>query len=65
MAEKKKKASTKKATPKKVAKPKAKPKAVPKGPSKATLASSLKEKGIPLPVPGGAPAADAGDGPPP
>ena len=53
MAEKKKKASPKKkATPKKVAKPKPKPKAVPKGPSKAGLASSLKDKGIPLPVSG-------------
>ena len=53
MAEKKKKASTKKkAAPKKAAKPKPKPKAVPKGPSKAGLASSLKGKGIPLPVSG-------------
>ena len=53
MAEKKKKASTKKkVAPKKAAKPKPTPKAVPKGPAKAGLASSLKDKGIPLPVSG-------------
>lgn len=51
--ETKKSSTKKKAAPKKAAaKPKAKPKAAPKGPTKAGMASALKEKGIPLPVSG-------------
>ena len=49
----KKSSPKKKAAPKKAAaKPKAKPKAAPKGPTKAGMASALKEKGIALPESG-------------
>lgn len=48
----KKKATTKKTSAKKAAPKKAAPKAAPKGPTKAAMASALKDKGIPLPESG-------------
>lgn len=48
----KKKATTKKASAKKAAPKKAAKKAAPKGPTKAAMASALKDKGIPLPESG-------------
>jgi hypothetical protein len=48
----KKKATTKKTSAKKAAPKKAAKKAAPKGPTKAAMASALKDKGIPLPESG-------------